>query len=205
MKKTVFLISILFNFIIIIVFIYFFSSASFSASVDDDDIKTTSYDSINMVNKVKVVEISPKNYKIKVNELSKDKKCVVIFWASWCKYCPILIKIMNDLKANVDYDFNYFLVSIDKPNAKGKIAVMKKISNLELKNEQFITSINDYFDISNAEAIYKYLPENSKFDEKPGFPHILIYKNNQLIYEDTGYDNIYGISKYVDLLKKNNR
>lgn len=202
MKKIIFLLSIIFNLIIIGFLIYFFTSASFSANIDNDT-KTTNYDSINKVNKVKIIEISPKDYTIKIAEFSKNKKCVVIFWASWCKYCPSLIKIINELKSNNDFDFNYFLVAIDKPNEKGQLAVMKKIGKLELKNEQFITSINDYFDISNSKVIYKYLPEKSKFDEKPGFPHILIFQNSKLLYEDTGYDNIYGISKYVDLLKKN--
>lgn len=200
MKKTIFLISILSNIAVASFVIFFFSKASFSTELDEDK-KVLNYDSIAKSNKIKIVELTPEQFKSNVSKLSKQKKCVVIFWTSWCKYCPELIKLFEEVKSDKKYNFNYILVSLDKPNEKGKSSVLKKASILNLKNEVFITNLNDFLDISNSKTIYDYLPVNSKFDLKPGFPHILIFDNNKLIFEDTGLNKVYGISEYVDLLK----
>lgn len=197
--------SFLFNIIIVFGIIYLLLSTSFSANIENenDAHETKNFDSINKVNRVKLIEMSPKELEFKIEKLSKNKSCMVVFWASWCKYCPELIKIIDKLKSDQDYDFNLILVSLDKPNLKGKESVLKKIALLNLKNEQYITSINDYFDISNSKVIYKYIIDKREFDKNPGFPHFQIFKNNIVIYEGTGYDNIYGVSKYIShLIKK---
>jgi thiol-disulfide isomerase/thioredoxin len=204
MKKTFLTLSVFFNILIIGGSIYLLLSSSFSANIESDNSTELSknYDSINKINKVKLTEISPDEFHKKIEKLSKNKTSVVIFWASWCRYCPELITIINKIKSDNEYDFNLIMVSIDKPNDHGKKAVLKKIGYLDLKGEQFITNTNDYLDISNSKVIYKYLIDKTEFDKNPGFPHIQIVQDNKIVYEDSGYDNVYGLSKYIDYLKK---
>ncbi len=200
-KNLITAVSVTFNIIIIVVIIYFLSSASFSADIENDDRKVEiKYDSINKKNNVTIVEISPEQFKSKMELLSKNKKCVVIFWASWCKYCPSLIKVITKAHQDSKYDFNLLLVSIDKPNFKGKQSLSKKIALLNLRGEQYITSVNHMTNISNSDVIYDYLPEGHNFDQNPGYPHILLVDKGRLVFEDTGYDEIVGLSKYINLL-----
>lgn len=159
-------------------------------------------DSLNKADNLKLFEISPLELKRKTQSNSKLKKTVVIFWASWCSYCPNLIKIMKKLEKDEDFDFSLILVSIDKPNEKGKSALLKKSAQLQLADSIFIGSVNKMLDISNSKAIYDYLPQNSNFDQNPGFPHIIIFENQKIIFEDSGFDERYGVSKFISLLVK---
>jgi thiol-disulfide isomerase/thioredoxin len=203
-KKILIFISIFFNLIIIIGITYILVFSSFSANVENENetIRLINYDSINKINNVQLIEISPIELENKIDMLSKNKSCMVIFWASWCKYCPELIKTIEKIKNEKEYNFNLIFVSMDKPNEKGKNSVLKKIASLNLKNEQYITNINDYMDISNSKVIYKYLKNKELFDKNPGFPHFQIIKNNSILDEDTGFDSVYGITNFLKYLKK---
>jgi thiol-disulfide isomerase/thioredoxin len=203
-RKTLIFTSFFFNLLIFGGVLYFIFNSSFSANFENVSVSENvkNFDSINNANMVKIIEISPNELNFKIDKLSKDKSCVVIFWASWCKYCPELIKIIDKIKHENDFDFNLILVSIDKPNQNGKKSLLKKIAYLNLKREQYITNQNDFSDISNSKVIYKYLKDKTAFDKNPGFPHIQIFKRSKILYENTGYDPVYGLSKFLNYLKK---
>lgn len=203
MKKIIFFISLFLNLIIVVGLLFIYNKATFSEDkslISQDSI--VNYDSINKVNKIELLKISPEDYFKKVKILSKSKKCVVVFWASWCEYCPALLKVMEKIRKDKKYDFNYFLVSIDKPNEKGKLSVLHKAAKLNLQNNLYITNKNSLLDVSNSRVIYDYLPKASTFDTNPGFPHIIIFDDNRVLFEGSGYDDVYGASKFIDLLLK---
>lgn len=181
-------------------------SASMSANLKTVENNTATnkinFDSINKANNIKLLEISPLDFKDKIANTSKLKKTVVIFWASWCSYCPDLIKIMTKLESEQNSNFKLFLVSIDKPNEKGKTNLLMKSAQMKLHDTIYIGNVNNTFDISNSKSIYEYLPKNSNFESNPGFPHIIIFENNDILFEDSGFDERYGISKFISLLEK---
>lgn len=206
MKKVLISLSVLLNILVFSGVVYVLMFSSMSANVENindhsAEIHENSHIS-NKANNLKLLEISPLELKRKTESNSKLKKTVVIFWASWCSYCPNLIKIMKKLEKDKDFDFSLILVSIDKPNEKGKSALLKKSAQLQLTDSIFIGSVNKLLDISNSKAIYDYLPQNSKFDQNPGFPHIIIFDNQKIIFEDSGFEERYGISKFISLLEK---
>lgn len=206
MKKVVISLSVLLNILVISGVVYVLMFSSMSANVENvNDYSAEIHknsDSLNKTNNLKLLEISPLELKRTIESTSKLKKTVVVFWASWCSYCPNLIKIMKKLEKDKDFDFSLILVSIDKPNEKGRTALLKKSAQLHLTDSIFIGSVNKILDISNSKAIYDYLPENSNFDQNPGFPHIIIFENQKIVFEDSGFDERYGISKFISLLVK---
>lgn len=206
MKKVLISLSVLLNILVISGVVYVLMFSSMSANVENvNDYSAEIHknsDSLNKADNLKLFEISPLELKRKTQSNSKLKKTVVIFWASWCSYCPNLIKIMKKLEKDEDFDFSLILVSIDKPNEKGKSALLKKSAQLQLADSIFIGSVNKMLDISNSKAIYDYLPQNSNFDQNPGFPHIIIFENQKIIFEDSGFDERYGVSKFISLLVK---
>lgn len=206
MKKIIFIISIIFNILILGSFFYFLGNASINASLDNETLdqskKINNYDSINKKNKVRLLELSPKDLNLKINTNSLNKKCVVIFWASWCQYCPDLLKVIEKIKSDKNYNFSYISVSIDKLSEKGKLSVLKKCAKLNIKDTVYIGTETKFLDLTNSKSIYEYLPKDSNFNNNPGFPHIIIFDKGKIIYEDTGFDEIYGISKFNKMLFK---
>lgn len=205
MKKIIFIISISINLLIvgIIFYVVFFTStqAHFEDEKESQKIEKD-FTLINKKNNVSLTEINKTEFRNEINKLSSKNKLIVVYWASWCQYCPSLIKAIENLKSNDNYKFKTIYISIDKPNDSGKNNLLKKVAKLNLKDSIYIVDELNITDFTNFKSIYSYLPEQNNFDKKPGLPHFLIYENNKVLYEDTGYDEIFGLSKFEKILQK---
>ena len=207
MKKIIFIFSIILNLIFFSFIILFFLKIEITeddSKIDNKINKTytkINFDSINRLNNVKLLNIDPNVFLKKTNIMSQNRNCVIIYWASWCKYCPAMLSVIEKLKNDKTLNFSCLTIATDKPNKNSTNRVLEKIAKLNLKGEVYNVSENINLSINNSESIYKYLPVNNNFDENPGFPHLIILEKGKIIYEQTGFDAVYGASKFINFLK----
>ena len=110
--------------------------------------------------------------KIKIYEvIENDKLTIISLWATWCVPCIKELDAINDVYEDwkEDIEFNFIAVSVDDSRSirRAKILVNGKAWPYEL-----------------------YLDPNQDFKRALGtsfIPQTLIVKNNQILYQHTGY------------------
>ena len=194
----------LFNVVIIFIAIYLSRGISLTGeSADNKTINQLNIDSINKANNVKVIEIDKIKFDKVVDSLSSNKKLAVVFYTSWCKNCPNLIKAISQAQNDTAFDFNAIYISLDRPNKQGILGIRRKAAILNMKNEIYYCNSSNLTDITNFKAIETYIPNHLKYEEElVGLPYYLIYSKGKIVYESVGYNEVWGLSKWIDLAKK---
>lgn len=206
-KNIILTISLLFNIAIIAGFFYIKYNASFSSG-NYEPITFTKHqiDSINKVNNVQVALLNEKNTTKEFDSLSANKKLVVVFYTTWCTACPDLINAIHFAKKHDStLNFNIAFVSLDRTNKGAKEMVLKKAAQLNMQGKIYMIDANSSTDVTNFKSINDILPNHFKSFEvgQVGFPYLMLFDKGKIVYEKAGFNPVYGLTNWIDLVKAN--
>ncbi|SDW36290.1 AhpC/TSA family protein [Lutibacter oricola] len=101
----------------------------------------------------------------------KDQVVVYSFWATWCVPCINELDAINDEYEDWTEETNFKLIAVATDNARTSSRIKPLVNGKEWEYEILLDTNQDFKRAINANTI----------------PHIIIVKNNKILYTHSGY------------------
>ena len=105
------------------------------------------------------------------NLAEKDQVLVISLWATWCVPCINELDAIQENYSDWQEETNFKLVAISIDNARTSSRVKPLVNGKEWDYEILLDTNQDFKRAINANTI----------------PHVLIVKNNKILYSHSGY------------------
>lgn len=131
---------------------------------------TFSFSAQKSLPEVTVFNFNGKPIKIQ-NELDNNKVTVISFWATWCVPCINELDTIADVYDDWQEETNVEIIAISIDDARGQKRIKPLVNGKDWPYKILIDKNQEFKRALNISVI----------------PHILIVKNNEVLYRHTGY------------------